>query len=245
MGFRLQRANPVLSPKLKKNAWIVGLVFSGLLVVALLFRQSFVERLIKRGTQRFTEHYQAELSIDSFAFDGLSGLSFSNITLKPAEGDTLMRIGYLHTKINMGKLIGFRVVLGNLEMKDAWFNFVRHDSITNYLFLLGTGKKSSDSLVQPHQPVDYADRADRLLSAMFDQIPSSIIISKLHVEANLNSSRFGFFMRQLAISGQEFETQIVETDNGKETPWVLRGALDAENRSARFKIFAPNHQRVV
>ena len=86
--------------------------------------------LIERGTQRFNECYQAELAVDSFAFDGFSGLSFSNITLKPAKGDSLMKIGYLHTKINMRKLLRFKLALGNLEMKDAWFNFVRHDSIS-------------------------------------------------------------------------------------------------------------------
>ena len=37
----------------------------------------------------------------------------------------------------------------------------------------------------------------------------------------------------------------METDNGKVTPWVLRGDLDAENRSARFRLFARNHQQVV
>ena len=97
----------------------------------------------------------------------------------------------------------------------------------------------------PNQPVNYAIRANRLLGAMFDRIPTSITINKLRLETNTNSNRFGFYMEQLAISGHEFEAEIVETDNGKVTPWVLRGDLNAENRSARFRLFARDHKQIV
>jgi hypothetical protein len=234
-----------ISPRLKKTILIVWVVLSGLLAVALISRQSLANILVKRGIQHFNTRYQAELAVDSFNFDGLSGLSFTNITLKPAKGDSLMKIGYLHARINIGKLLRFRVALGNLVMKDAWFNIVQRDSLTNYLFLLQTGKKIADTPAQAHQPVDYADRTDRLLSAVFDQIPSTISISKLRLNVNINSNRFGFYLKQLAISGHEFETQILETDNGKETPWVLQGDINPENRSTRLRLYARNHQQVV
>jgi hypothetical protein len=220
-------------------------MFLGLLASVLIFRQSLTESLIIRGMQRFNEHYQAKFTVGSFAFDGLSGLSFRNITLKPVQGDSLMRIGYFHANINIRKLLRFKLALRNLEMKDVWFHFVRRDSLTNYMFLFDNGIKTADKLVQPDQPVDYADRVDRMLNAMFDKIPSSITINNLRLDANMNSNKFGFYMEQLAISGHEFETLIVETDHGKVTPWVLRGDLDAGNRSARFKLFARNHQAIV
>ena len=245
MRLKLQKPKAPDFHKLKKTALIVLAVLLSSLALALIFRHSITESFINRRIQRFNEHYQAKLAVGSFAFDGFSGVSFSNITLKPAEGDSLMKIGYIHANINIWKLLRLKLTLRNLEMNDAWFNFVRHDSITNYMFLLDTGKKTVDTLDQPEQPVDYADQADRLLSAMFDRIPSSITIDNLRLEANLNANRFGFYMKQLAISGHEFETQIEETDNGKVTPWVLQGNLDAGNRSARFKLFTSNQQQVV
>ena len=156
-----------------------------------------------------------------------------------------MRIGYLHANINMRKLIGFKLTLKNLEMKDVWFHFVRRDSSTNYMFLFGAGAKTADIPLQPLRPMDYADLADRTLNAMFDKIPSMITINNLLLDANMNSNKFGFYMEQLAIAGHEFETLIVATDHGKVTPWVLRGDLDAGNRSARFKLFARNRQAIV
>ncbi len=230
---------------MKKTALIVIIIFFGLLAAALIFRQSLTEIIINRGLQRFNEHYQAKFTVGSFAFDGLSGLSFRNITLKPLRGDSLMRIGYFHANINIRKLLSFKLALGNLEMKDVWFHFVRCDSLTNYMFLFDNGIKTAAKLVQPEQPVDYADRVDRILNAIFDKIPSSITINNLRIAANMNSNEFGFYLEQLAVSGHEFETLIVETDNGKITPWVLRGDLDPGNRSARFKLFARNHQAIV
>lgn len=245
MRLKLQKPNVPISTKLKKATIIALAVLFSLIASALIFRHPLTESFINRRIQHFNEHYQAMLAVESFAFDGLSGVSFSNITLKPAKGDSLIKISYLHANINMWKLLRFRITLGNLEMKDTWFNFVRHDSITNYMFLLDTGKKPVDSLAKPKQPTDYADQANRLLSAMFNQIPSSITINNLRLEANLNSNIFGFYMKQLVISGHEFETFIEETDNGKVTPWVLQGNLDAGNRSARFKLFTSNRQQVV
>jgi len=198
------------------------IIFFGLLAIALIFRQSLTESLVIRSMQRFNEHYQAKFTVGSFAFDGLSGLSFRNITLKPLQGDSLMRIGYFHANINISKLFGFKLALRNLEMKDVWFHFVRYDSLTNYMFLFDKGIKTADKSVQPDQPVDYADRADRLLNAMFDKIPASITINNLHIDANMNSNEFGFYVDQLAISGHEFETLIEETDHGK----VTRGCCE-------------------
>ncbi|MDD1638503.1 MAG: hypothetical protein LUQ56_10290, partial [Methylococcaceae bacterium] len=230
---------------MKKTALIVIVVFFGLLASALIFRQSLTEILIIRGMQRFNERYQAKFTVGSFAFDGLSGLSFRNITLKPVQGDSLMRIGYFHANINLRKLLRFKLAFRNLEMKDVWFHFVRRDSLTNYMFLFDNGIKTVAKLVQPDQPINYADRVDRMLNAMFDKIPLSITINNLHLDANMNSNTFGFYLEQLAISGHEFETLILETHHGKVTPWVLRGDLDAENRSARFKLFAGNRQAIV
>ena len=244
MSIKLQIPQLHISPKLIKGALIVLAILLSLLALALVFRHSLTESYMNRRIQRFNEHYKAELAIGSFAFEGLSGLNFTNITLKPANGDSLMKIGFIHANVNIWKMLGFRLKLGNLEMKDVWFNFVRKDSITNYMFLLDTGKKAADTL-EPGEPADYADRADRVLSAMFNQIPSAITINNLRLEANLNANIFGFDMKQLAIAGHEFETEIVETDNGKVTPWVLQGNLDAGNRSARFKLFARNRQQVV
>lgn len=245
MKSKLRNINLPVSHALKKAALIAVAVIFSLLILTLIFRHPITESFMNKRIQRFNEHYHAKLAVGEFSFSGLSGINFRNISLKPEPGDSLMKIGYIHAKINIWKLLRFRLALGNLEMKDAWFNFVRHDSITNYMFLLDTGKKSVDTLTEPEQPTDYADRADRLLSAMFNQIPSAITINNLRLDANLNSNRFGFYMKQLAIAGHEFETEIVETDNGKVTPWVLQGNLDAGNRSARFKLFARNRQQVV
>jgi len=245
MRIKLQKPKIPISPKLKKAALIVLVIFFGFLALAMIFRHSLMERFINRRIHRFNQHYQARLAVGSFAFDGISGISFNNISLKPAKGDSLMKIGHLHAHIKIWKLLRLRLTLGNLEVKDVWFNFVRHDSTTNYMFLPDARKKTTDTLAEPNQPVDYADRADRLLSAMFNQIPSSITINNLRLEANLNSNRFGFYMKQLTISDHLFQTLILETDNGKVTPWVLQGNLDAGNRSARFKLFARNNQQVV
>ena len=245
MRFKLHKPIIPISPKLKKAALIVLALLVGVLTLALIFRHPLTERFINRHVQQFNKHYQAELAIGSFAFDGLSGIGFNNVTLKPVKGDSLMKIGYLHANLNMWNLLRFKLTLGNLEMKDAWLNFVRHDSITNYMFLLDTGNETEDTLDQPEQPVNYADRTDRLLSTIFSQIPSSITINNLRLDANLNSNRFGLYMKQLVISGHEFETLIEETDNGKVTPWMLQGNIDAGNRSARFKLFARDQQQVV
>lgn len=245
MKLKSQKPNMHISTKLKKAAIILLAILFSLFALALIFRHPLTENFINKRIQHFNEHYQAILAIESFTFDGLSSINVSNITLKPTNGDSLMKISYLHANINIWKLLRLRLTLGNLEMKDAWFNIVRHDSITNYMFLLDTGKKPVDSLANPKQPAEYADQANRLLSAMFNQIPSAITINNLRLEANLNNNRFGFYMKQLVISGHEFETLIQETDNGKVTPWVLQGNLDAGNHSAQFKLFTSNKQQVV
>jgi len=216
-----------------------------MLAALLIFRHPITERIFARRINSFNKHYHANLAIGSFAFHSVTGISFSKISLKPADGDTLMKIGYINANINFWKLLRFRLSLEHLEMKDAMFKLIRRDSITNYMFLLDTGKKTAENESDTTQPVDYAYRADRMLSAMFNQIPSTITIDNFRISADLNSNCFGFYMPQLAISNHEFETTIEEVDNGKVTSWVLQGNLDAGNRSAGFKIFAGNHQQVV
>jgi len=216
-----------------------------MIAAGLIFRHPITERLLNRRIRSFNEHYHADLAIKSFSFSGVTGISFNHISLKPKEGDTLMKIGYIHANINFWRLLRFRLSLENLEMKDALFKLIRHDSITNYMFLLDTGKKTADNISDSAQPVDYANRTDRLLGALFNQIPSTITFSNLRISADLNSNCFGFYMPRLAITDHEFETTIEEIDNGKITPWILQGNLDAGRRSAGFKIFSGNHQQVV
>jgi hypothetical protein len=230
---------------LKKFGFYFMALIPVMLAAVLIFRHPITEHFLNRRINSFNKHYNASLAINSFTFNGLAGISFNKISLKPAEGDTLMKIGYLHANINFWKLFRLRLNLENLEMKDALFKLIRRDSITNYLFLLDTGMKTAEHETDSTQTIDYADRADRLLSAMFNQIPSTITINNLRISADLNSNCFGFYMPQLAITDHEFETTIEEIDNGKVTPWVLQGNLDAGERSAGFKIFTANHQQVV
>jgi hypothetical protein len=216
-----------------------------MLAGTLIFRHPITERLLNNRIQNFNERFNADLAIKSFSFSGLTGISFNRISLKPKEGDTLMKIGYIHANINFWQLLRFRLSLENLEMKDALFRLIRQDSITNYMFLLDSRKKSVDTVAEPVQPADYAYRADRLLSAMFNQVPSTITIDNLRISADLNANCFGFYMPRLEITDHEFQTAIDEIDNGKITPWILRGNLDAGNRSAGFMIFTGNKTKVV
>ncbi|MEI6747658.1 MAG: transglycosylase domain-containing protein [Bacteroidales bacterium] len=241
----LKKISPHILIRLKKFSIYFLALIPVILAAALIFRHPITGALLNRKINRFNEHYQAKLAIGSFSFNGVTGISFNKISLKPADGDTLIKIGYLHANINFWKLFRFRLSLENLEMKDALFRLIRHDSITNYMFLVDAGKKTAVNESDSIQPTDFANRADRLLSAMFNQIPSTITINNLRISADLNSNCFGFYLPQLAITDHEFETTIEEIDNGKITPWILRGNLDAGERSAGFKIFAGNHEQIV
>jgi len=231
-----------------KNFKIIEICFICIVILifgsGLIFRHTILSSVINKKIRNFNQKFHAQLNIKDFEFTGLTEINFNNISLAPNNGDTLMKIDSLNAQISFWRLLVFNISLNKLEIKNIDFHFVRHDSLTNYMFLFEKNKDSLEN-INKQQTINYAERVQSLFETIFHSIPSTVRFTNVNISADLNNKKFSFYTKQFVIEDKLFETIIKLNNEDQITEWILKGRLDASDHSAQFKLFASDHKRII
>lgn len=222
----------------------------GLLVVACLFiflfifRNPLIRFVAERKINSFNKRYNAELMVGKMEWKLLSQFELQNISLRPLHGDTLLKIKHLQFRLSVWKLLLGRIAFHKFEMENTYLTLIRHDSITNYSFLLGKPKKA-DTTKKFIPARNYDLRFYRLFEAAFDKIPSTMKIKNFNVSSVVGNYEVSLQVENFSINNRMFKVPVWVREEGYQSRWIVEGRLDAGERIAHFKWYSLGAGKVV
>lgn len=228
----------------KPFLWAAAIVLF-LMLAGLLLRSPMLRSVVGARVARFNAAWHADLAIRKAGFRGISTVSFSDITLKPAAGDSLLRIDTLLVTINPWKLLLGRLSISSVEIRGIAVTLNRQDSLTNYMFLLSKSSNGEvSSSMGQQQPANYAETVSRLARLVFDLVPHSVTISNLDLLARADGHRVRFHLAELALRDHFFHVPLEVEEDSVNACWIVTGRLDYHTRTVALRIYSQDTSAV-
>ncbi len=211
-----------------------------LILLSLVFRNVALQYFLERKIHSFNLSQKVILKVDNVRFEGLAAIRATGISLKPEQGDTLVKIDTAYASVGILKLLAGRISLHDVELINARLSLIRSDSLTNYRFLIEGRKKSEDTL---SLPADYSGTADRLMTFLFDKIPLSLNLRNFCLSSLTNGHKLSFSVKELVIRDHFFRTTI-EVEEDSVAFWALAGRIDNRNNRAEFRLYPEGREKI-
>lgn len=211
-------------------------------LVTFFFRTPITSWYFHQRIGSFNRAGKATLKIDRVRIQGLASILVTGISLKPGNGDTLIRVDSAYASIGILKLFAGRLVLHDVKLINTAIMLESHDSSSNYRFLLQGGHQRGDSLTGP---VNYALAVDRMMQFIFDKIPPHLEIRNFSLTHVVEGHRLRFHMDKLVLSRHYFRSVVEVTEDGISARWTLAGKMDNHNRMAEFRLYPADTSRII
>ena len=226
-----------------------------ILLLCLVLRNPVLRTIVASKINRFNTVYKANLEIHKARFQGISTVFLTGFSLKPQEGDSLLRIDTLVVSVNIWKLLAGRLNISSLVIHNLYLTVTRMDSLTNYDFLLHGGKTSSrgDTLASVFRaadstsgsiPTNYSETANRIFRLIFDKIPTRLDISNLNIRSTTNSHDVIVKLDRIKLNDNSFFANIMIREDSVEAMWKTEGRLDGRNRSAEVILSSADKKKI-
>jgi hypothetical protein len=209
---------------------------AGLILLSLVFRNSILSWYVDRKIVSFNKQYHAELTVDNIRIRWLSSIRITGIMLRPEGGDTLLKIDTATARLNFFRMIFGRIALSDFELRNTTISLVRHDTVTNYMFLLDRLPRSNTGDTLPRE-INFAGRLSKIFDAVFDKIPGDLVISNFDVRLTSNGHFVGLFVDRFAFEDHQFRFPVAVREDTNAARWIVEGRLDKSNRLVQAKVF--------
>jgi hypothetical protein len=247
---RIRSVHPTrVTASWRKNLPLAGIFrytvisIAGLVLLSLLLRNPILGFYLDRKLASFNRSYHAELKVDKARIRWFSSLRITGIMLRPEGGDTLLQVDTVIARLSFFRMLAGRISLKDFELGNTRLSFVRHDSVTNYMFLLDRkGKKRLDD--SSYSGVSYAARLSGLLRAAFDLVPNSVHIGRFRVTSNTNGHVVSLSVDHFSLEDHRFKAPVDVAEDARDEQWTLEGRLDHDERLASFRLYAADTGKV-
>ena len=202
------------------------------LAVAFAKREALLRTVIGKAVRKAKREYNVNLKIVEPKFEGLSTVSFANISAVPENRDSLLNLNNLEVSVRLFPLIMGDIKIGSLKIKSGKISLTKRDSIRNYDFLF---KKKTDS-TKVKSKADLAELAHKLLNNALDKIPADMQVNNLEFFVQRDEDQIRFLTTSAVIDDGDLESNI-RINNGEST-WHLNGVVEPDDERLEFKLFA-------
>ena len=204
---------------------------------------------------RFNSAYNADLKVQKARFLGVSTVFLTGISLKPADGDSLLHIDTLVVSVNALKLLAGRLNISAVEIRTLYLTVNRCDSLTNYSFLLKSNTASSwpDSTAMASRAgdtaadrdrTDYSKAASRIFRWVFDKVPEQMDISNLEIRSTTGSHIVDLHLDKFSVVDHAFSTNILIKEDSARAEWKTKGKLDSRDRYAEVVLSSADYKKI-
>jgi hypothetical protein len=231
------RYKKMLSPsgKIRQTLRVIMLALLTLTLLTFIFRSPLVAYYLHKRINSFNQANQVTLKISDVRIQGIASILVTGITLKPAIGDTLLKIDSAYASIGILKLMAGRIALHDVKLINTSILLVSHDSITNYGFLLRGQSQPGDSTTGP---VNWASAVDRMMRFIFDKIPLSLNIRNFNLTVYSDGHMLEFHLEKLTLSDHYFRSTVEVREDSTVAQWIMAGKMDNHNRVAEFRLYS-------
>lgn len=227
----MQRPNP-------KYIRIAGIVIASVLVILLIVgyiayskREALLQHAIASAKAKAKKTYNLDLEIGSAQFTGLSTVAFSDITVVPAQRDSLLSIKQFEVSIKILPLLFGEVKLAEVSLQDGHLNLTDINHVKNFDFLF---KHKKDTTIK--SKVDLAELSNNLINQVLYKIPDDLSLKNFLVSFKNDSSSFKLLTQTASIKdGQLMST--ININDGAAT-WHFAGHMHPSDKDIDIKLYA-------
>ncbi len=227
----MQRPNP-------KYIRIAGIVIASVLVILLIVgyiayskREALLQHAIASAKAKAKKTYNLDLEIGSAHFTGLSTVAFTDITVVPAQRDSLLSIKQFEVSIKVLPLLFGEVKLAEVSLQNGHLNLTDINHVKNFDFLF---KHKKDTTVK--SKVDLAELSNNLIKQVLYKIPDDLSLKNFLVSFKNDSSSFKLLTQTATIKdGQLMST--ININDGAAT-WHFAGRMHPSDKDIDIKLYA-------
>lgn len=212
---------------------ILSLVLIIITIGVLAFRNTILEQLIAKITHKANTEYNSDFTIKNAVFDGVSGLTLTDVILAPKNADTLLKIKTIKTSVNFFQLVIGDIQLGSLQMSDGYLQLIQKGKLKNYAAFL---KKNEPDEISDEK-TNYASYAYRIITKLLDLVPTNMQLNNLEFKIDDNGKKAQINVNQLTLNNKKIETNISVVTNTFNQRWKIKGLADPRNKTADIRFF--------
>jgi len=234
--------------RIPKKYYKIGALVLGLLTLLILVtgfiayskREALLKKVMAKAIAKAQNDYGLKVVIAKAGFSGLSTVRMEQVSVVPAERDTLTAIQDLTVGIKIFPLIFGHVKLSEIRLNNGRFNVVVKDSLSNLDFFLKRKKKDSAAATGK---IDLSTLAGNLLNEVLYKIPDDMEIRNFMLSLNDNdTASLSFLTTEATIDNGKLQSTIRVNDTA--ATWHLNGKLKPGRQQIDVMLFAAGHQRV-
>lgn len=221
----------------KQKIILVVKIAVALLVIAVIgvfsFREALLHQIIAKTANKMETDYDSRFLVKEAAFDGISGVHFTDVTLVPNHADTLLNIHKIKTSVNLWRLFVGDIQLGTLEIKNGYIQLTKKGKLKNFEAFLKRNKEEEST----NEKKDYAAFAYRIISKILNLIPTDMDIENLTFRLDDNGKKATIAIEKLMLANKELETAIQVKTNTFAQRWKIKGFADPRHKKADIRFF--------
>jgi len=228
----MQRLNP-------KYIRIAGIVLASLIVIFLILgyiayskREALLKRAIAKAELKAKKDYNLDLEIGSAHFTGLSTVAFTDISIVPAQRDSLLSIQKFEISVKVMPLLFGDVKLANVILENGHLNLTDINHIKNFDFLFKRKKDTTES----NSKIDLSELSNNLINQLLYKIPDNLTLNNFLVSFTNDSSSFKLLTQTALIKNGQL-TSTINVDNGAAT-WHFEGRMHPSDKDISIKMYA-------
>ena len=229
----MRRVNP-------KYIRIGGIVAAALLLILFIAgyiayskREALLQHEITKAKAAAKKDYNLDLEIGSATFNGLSTVAFSDITVVPAQRDSLLSIKKFEISVKLLPLIVGEIKLGDMVLQNAHLNLTDINHVKNFDFLF---KRKKDADTTQKTKVDLSELSNKLINEVLYKIPDNLDLKNFLVSFTNDSASFKV-LTQAALIKNGHLTSTININNGAAT-WHVEGRMHPSDKDIDLKLFA-------
>jgi hypothetical protein len=227
----MRRLNP-------KYIRITGIVLASLFVLILIGgyiayskREALLQHAIEKAKAKVKSTYNLDLEIGSAHFTGLSTVEFTDITIVPAQRDSLLSIKQFEVSVKIMPLILGEVKLADVSLENGHLNLTDINHIKNFDFLF---KRKKDTTVKTK--VNLSELSYNLINQVLYKIPDDLSVSNFLVSFKNDSSSFKLLTKTATIKDGQL-TSTIDINDGAAT-WHFAGRMHPSDKDIDIKLYA-------
>lgn len=231
---------PSLTRKQKNIAWIGGGTFVFLLLMgfigALSVRTRMLDEAMTNVRNALRERYQTDFNVRTYAFTGLTTVTFQDIEVIPHQRDTLAKIAQMAVSVRLFPLLFKEVKIGHLLLQNADLTLVKRDSVSNYDFLFKKQEKDTVTVQKSEGERNYAALIDGVIKQVFFKIPRDMELKNFQLSYQDDSVQQRIRLPEAVVDGGDFETSLFLNEH--DAQWNLSGRVNPDKQQLRVEVSA-------
>ena len=210
-------------------------IFALLIVCFFIFRDSLLQQVIAKSSNKIDKEYNCTFSVKEAKFDGITGIDLSEIALVPKNADTLFSIQKMKTSVSFWHLMVGKIQLGTLKVSNGFVQLINNKKGKNFQALIN--KKNENSSENTTEKRNYAELAYNIISKALNLIPTDMKLENLVFKLDDNGKKATIDIKKLVLIDKQLDTNINVKTNTFAQRWRIKGFADPRNNKTDISFF--------